>query len=750
MAYKFQLGAAVLSGSLTQEGDITGEGNLTVANSGEIGCAADPDLITLANQSVAFANNADVNIAKTAGLQLGGVAVSATAAQLNQLNSGEVSSVTEIFATDLKLGEDDQTKIDFGTADRIEFYANNNLKAQLFGNVFTPGANDGTSLGSAAIGWSELYLADSSEIKFGDDQDVQLIHAPDSGLILQTKQSSNTGVNLKMRHSSSSPDDNDIIGAFEFAGYDDAGNETTFAGFSSKVTDVSNGAEDAGIQLDVMVGGTLVPGILDLGVTATGVVTIKDGAYDFDVASHDGTNGLKLGGAIVTSTAAELNKLDGATADVTAAKLSTLSALSNDEIGYLDGATKGESSANKVVVLDAQGDFEMQDNDKIKFGNGADASIYWDGDSLEIGTESSATPINIGHGTSEVTIGDNLTVAGNLTVQGTTTTVDSTTINVSSSFTFEGTADDHETTLHAGGDGVGGTPTTDLTIYLPSFSASAGTQAFYLPVMIDAPTDASSKVTAAEFALLDGGSTVGTDSLASGDGFLHNDGGQMKQTSVDKIADLFAGDGLAASSGVMALSIAGLASELSSASVADTDEFAISDGGSMKKIDFQHVRDSVFADVSDQASIAAGGALTLNVAAITGQTDFTGVLENTDELIFSDGGVLKKMDMSIVKTYIGSGTSNVASGSNSATLEVGVNYFGVHGGAISATLPASAGLTVGESVKIKAGSDCSTTNTLTINKAGSQTIDGATAIVLESPFAAVELVYVVADTWRVF
>ena len=54
---------------------------------------------------------------------------------------------------------------------------------------------------------------------------------------------------------------------------------------------------------------------------------------------------------------------------------------------------------------------------------------------------------------------------------------------------------------------------------------------------------------------------------------------------------------------------------------------------------------SVFADVSSQAAIAAGGALTLNAAAITGQTDFTGVLENTDELMFSDGGVLKKMDM---------------------------------------------------------------------------------------------------------
>ena len=42
-------------------------------------------------------------------------------------------------------------------------------------------------------------------------------------------------------------------------------------------------------------------------------VTISDGAIDFDVASHDGTNGLKLGGTLVTTTAAELNLLDGDT-----------------------------------------------------------------------------------------------------------------------------------------------------------------------------------------------------------------------------------------------------------------------------------------------------------------------------------------------------------------------------------------------------------------------------------------------------
>ena len=63
-------------------------------------------------------------------------------------------------------------------------------------------------------------------------------------------------------------------------------------------------------------------------------------------------------------------------------------------------------------------------------------------------------------------------------------------------------------------------------------------------------------------------------------------------------------------------------------------------------------------------------------------------------------------------------------------------------------LPASP--SVGQSVKVKAPSDCSETRYITIDRAGSQTIDGATSIRLESPFAAVELVYVASNLWRVF
>ena len=72
---------------------------------------------------------------------------------------------------------------------------------------------------------------------------------------------------------------------------------------------------------------------------ANGDVTIADGAYDFDVASHDGTNGLLLGGTLVTATATELNLIDGYTG--TTAELNTL-----------DVTTQGTAEASKAVTSD--------------------------------------------------------------------------------------------------------------------------------------------------------------------------------------------------------------------------------------------------------------------------------------------------------------------------------------------------------------------------------------------------------------
>ena len=50
--------------------------------------------------------------------------------------------------------------------------------------------------------------------------------------------------------------------------------------------------------------------LANLGVHATtpaGGVVFKDGATDVDIAQHDGTNGLKLGGTLGTTSAADLN-----------------------------------------------------------------------------------------------------------------------------------------------------------------------------------------------------------------------------------------------------------------------------------------------------------------------------------------------------------------------------------------------------------------------------------------------------------
>ena len=41
--------------------------------------------------------------------------------------------------------------------------------------------------------------------------------------------------------------------------------------------------------------------------TSAGAVTFLDGATDVDIAQHDGTNGLSLGGTVVTQTAAQIN-----------------------------------------------------------------------------------------------------------------------------------------------------------------------------------------------------------------------------------------------------------------------------------------------------------------------------------------------------------------------------------------------------------------------------------------------------------
>ena len=93
-------------------------------------------------------------------------------------------------------------------------------------------------------------------------------------------------------------------------------------------TDLTNVAVSTGyvqlLHIDGGVGGSATR-VYDGDGTGTPIeistteVVIKDGSFNLNVASHDGTNGLKLGGTLVTTSAAELNLLDGITAGTVSA-----------------------------------------------------------------------------------------------------------------------------------------------------------------------------------------------------------------------------------------------------------------------------------------------------------------------------------------------------------------------------------------------------------------------------------------------
>jgi len=82
---------------------------------------------------------------------------------------------------------------------------------------------------------------------------------------------------------------------------------------------------------------------------ANGDVTIADGAYDFDVASHDGTNGLLLGGTLVTASATEVNLLDG-------------KSVVGDAVLATDQSWTGSQRATPVTDNDGSYDLDLGQN----------------------------------------------------------------------------------------------------------------------------------------------------------------------------------------------------------------------------------------------------------------------------------------------------------------------------------------------------------------------------------------------------
>jgi len=144
----------------------------------------------------------------------------------------------------------------------------------------------------------------------------------------------------------------------------DGGAEDTALIYDGNAQDFYIGLDDSADDLVIGLGSTVgtTPAI---SINSDRDVTISDGAIDFDIASHDTSNGLKLGGTLVTATAAELNIMDGVTA--TAAELNIMDGVTSTaaELNIMDGVTSTASEINLIDGGTARGTTAVASGDGL-------------------------------------------------------------------------------------------------------------------------------------------------------------------------------------------------------------------------------------------------------------------------------------------------------------------------------------------------------------------------------------------------
>lgn len=234
------------------------------------------------------------------------------------------------------------------------------------------------------------------------------------------------------------------------------------------------------------------------GATASAYMLWDESADDLILAGDAGLvvpeGQFTLGSTAVTSTAAELNILDGVTS--TAAELNILDGVTSTtaELNILDGVTATTAELN---ILDGV------------TSTAAELNLL---DGITAGTASASLAVIL-DSNKDLTGIRNFTITGDLSVAGSMTTVDTVTMTAQNAIVFEGaTADSNESTLTIID------PTADRTIKLPNQSgclpvlaADSATQITSTPEELNILDGVTS--TAAELNLLDG-ITAGTVSAS--------------------------------------------------------------------------------------------------------------------------------------------------------------------------------------------------------------------------------------------
>ena len=182
--------------------------------------------------------------------------------------------------------------------------------------------------------------------------------------------------------------------------------------------------------------------------SSTDTLTIKDGNICLDVACHDlASYGLKLAGTLVTSSAAELNILDGCLADV-------------NELNKLQIVNDGQTQVSRFIHTDSENRVDFTALDGSKPGQITVANVVVTGTTTSSSNTTGALKVTGGVGIAKsVNVGQKLTVHGN-TVFNSNVTMSATVAG--NQIFYDKTADSLSMKIRAVGIGTTSLGTSDL------------------------------------------------------------------------------------------------------------------------------------------------------------------------------------------------------------------------------------------------------------------------------------------------
>ena len=303
-----------------------------------IGTVTDASPDTLSRTTILESSNSDSAVDFSAGTKTVFCTLPASKAVFEDDNNDVTLPDDLILGSDsavLKFGNDSDITIthaaDTGLTTNGTFQATTITAT----TAFVPDASDGAALGTSSLEFSDLFLADGAVINFGDDQDINITHVADTGLT--TNADFSVGDDLTV-----------LGGLIDLKSNSGSPSQIKFYCESSNAHAQTLTAQAHSVGASNTL--TLPAGSNSTLVSESHTQTLTNKTLTSPKVNED---------VAVTSTATELNILDGVTA--TTAEINTLDGITAvvGELNALDlGSTAvGTAIASKAVILDSNKDY---------------------------------------------------------------------------------------------------------------------------------------------------------------------------------------------------------------------------------------------------------------------------------------------------------------------------------------------------------------------------------------------------------